>query len=169
MNQRKFMVSTRRLAMMLIMALGSSLMAFAASAENSIQAVQQQGDVKGTVTDANGETIIGATVRVLGTQNAAITDIDGNFTVKANPGQIIEISYVGCKTARVKATSQPMKVVLEDDSKTLNEVVVVGYGTMYNRQNEKYIFTKRKIPNGVTNSSEWGYISLLFLCTNLWA
>lgn len=114
MNQRKFMVSTRRLAMMLIMALGSSLMAFAASAENSIQAVQQQGDVKGTVTDANGETIIGATVRVLGTQNAAITDIDGNFTVKANPGQIIEISYVGCKTARVKATSQPMKVVLED-------------------------------------------------------
>ena len=72
MNQRKFMVSTRRLAMMLIMALGSSLMAFAASAENSIQAVQQQGDVKGTVTDANGETIIGATVRVLGTQNAAI-------------------------------------------------------------------------------------------------
>ena len=130
MNQRKFMVSTRRLAMMLIMALGSSLMAFAASAENSIQAVQQQGDVKGTVTDANGETIIGATVRVLGTQNAAITDIDGNFTVKANPGQIIEISYVGCKTARVKATSQPMKVVLEDDSKTLNEVVVVGYGTM---------------------------------------
>lgn len=130
MNQRKFMVSTRRLAMMLIMALGSSLMAFAASAENSIQAVQQQGDVKGTVTDANGETIIGATVRVLGTQNAAITDIDGNFTVKANPGQTLEISYIGCKTVQVKASNQPLKIVLEDESKTLSEVVVVGYGTM---------------------------------------
>ena len=124
MNQRKFMVSTRRLAMMLIMALGSSLMAFAASAENSIQAVQQQGDVKGTVTDANGETIIGATVRVLGTQNAAITDIDGNFTVKANPGQTLEISYIGCKTVQVKASNQPLKIVLEDESKTLSEVVV---------------------------------------------
>lgn len=85
--------------------------------------------VKGHVKDATGEGIIGATVRVLGTQNATITDFDGNFTVKANQGADIQVSYMGYQTATVKAAPN-VSVTLQEDDALLNEVVVIGYGTV---------------------------------------
>ncbi len=100
-----------------------------ASAWASTQAVQQTSTVKGTVTDTNGEPIIGATVRVVGSKAAAVTDLDGNFTLQAPRGAKLEISYVGYTTQTVTALAQT-NVQLKEDAQALSEVVVVGYGTM---------------------------------------
>ena len=86
-----------------------------------------QIDVKGHVKDALGEPIIGATVRVANTQTATVTDFDGNFTLKANQGADITVSYIGYQTATVQAAPNVV-VLLQDDAALLNEVVVIGYG-----------------------------------------
>ena len=86
-----------------------------------------QISVKGHVKDAQGEPIIGATVRVADTQTATITDFDGNFMLKANQGADIVISYVGYQDATVKAAPNVV-VTLQEDAALLNEVVVIGYG-----------------------------------------
>ena len=88
-----------------------------------------QIDVKGHVKDATGEPIIGATVRVDGTSTATITDFDGNFVLKANQGATLSISYVGYVTAQVKAAPS-LTVTLQDDQTVLQDVVVIGYGTV---------------------------------------
>ena len=86
-----------------------------------------QIEVKGHVKDATGEDIIGATVRVEGTQTATVSDFDGNFVLKANEGATLVISYVGYQNATVKA-APTVEVVLQDDSQVLENVVVIGYG-----------------------------------------
>jgi len=86
-----------------------------------------QINVKGPVKDAQGEPVIGATVRVANTQTATVTDFDGNFTLKANQGADITISYVGYQTATVKAAPN-LVITLEDDAALLENVVVIGYG-----------------------------------------
>ena len=86
-----------------------------------------QIEVKGHVKDATGEPIIGATVRVDGTQTATVTDFDGNFVLKANQGADITITYIGYQAATVKA-APTVEVTLQDDAAVLNEVVVIGYG-----------------------------------------
>ena len=93
----------------------------------SMGAFAQEMTVKGHVKDATGEPIIGATVRVLGTQNAAATDFDGNFTVKANRGADLQVTYVGYQVSTVKAAPSVV-VTLEEDQALLSEVVVIGYG-----------------------------------------
>ena len=86
-----------------------------------------QIDVRGHVKDATGEDIIGATVRVVGTQTATVTDFEGNFVLKANQGADITVSYIGFQTATVKA-APTIEVTLQDDQTVLNDVVVIGYG-----------------------------------------
>ena len=86
-----------------------------------------QIDVKGHVKDAQGESVIGATVRVVGTQTATITDFDGNFALKANQGADISVTYVGYKEAIVKAAAN-LEITLQDDQTVLENVVVIGYG-----------------------------------------
>ena len=88
-----------------------------------------QIEVKGHVKDATGEDIIGATVRVDGTQTATVTDFDGNFVLKANEGADITVSYVGYQNATVKAAPS-VEVTLVDDETVLQDVVVIGYGTV---------------------------------------
>ena len=88
-----------------------------------------QIDVKGHVKDATGEPIIGATVRVDGTQTATVTDFDGNFALKANQGADITITYIGYQPQTVKA-APTVEVILQDDAAVLNEVVVIGYGAV---------------------------------------
>ena len=85
-----------------------------------------QSEISGTVVDATGEAIIGATVKEKGTSNGTITDFDGNFKMKVNEGTILTISYVGYQTQEVPA-HQGMKVTLKDDAEVLAEVVVTGY------------------------------------------
>ena len=87
-----------------------------------------QSEISGTVVDATGETVIGATVMEKGTSNGTITDFDGNFTIKVNEGAILVISYIGFQTLEVTA-QQGMKVTLKDDAEVLQEVVVTGYTT----------------------------------------
>ena len=86
-----------------------------------------QIDVKGHVKDAQGEPIIGATVRVVGTQTATITDFDGNFVLKANQGADINVSYVGYQSQTVKAAVN-LVITLQEDAAVLDNVVVIGYG-----------------------------------------
>lgn len=94
----------------------------------SVGSFAQQITVNGHVKDATGEDVIGATVRVVGTQVATVTDFDGNFVLKANQGAQIEISYIGYETAKVKAAGN-VNVILQDAAgQSLNEVVVIGYG-----------------------------------------
>ena len=87
-----------------------------------------QTEIKGTVVDAKGETIIGATVMEKGTSNGTITDFDGNFTIKVQEGAILVFTYIGYQTAEVPA-KQGMNVTMVDDAEVLQEVVVTGYTT----------------------------------------
>ena len=87
--------------------------------------------IMGNVKDSSGEPIIGATVQELGTKNIAVTDLDGNFSLKTSGKQQIQISYIGMKTKKVNASGKSnINVVLEDEATTLNDVVVIGYGTV---------------------------------------
>ncbi len=88
-----------------------------------------QSKVSGTVTDANGEPLVGVSVLEVGTQNGAVTDMDGNYTLNVKPGAKLKISYIGFTPQTVTAGPNK-KIVLQEDNTTLNEVVVVGYGTM---------------------------------------
>lgn len=88
---------------------------------------QQKQTVKGTVKDANGEPIIGASVKVKGSTGGTVTDIDGNFTLDVPAGAELEISSIGYLKQVVKAKAN-VAIVLKDDSQTLDELVVVGYG-----------------------------------------
>ena len=90
-----------------------------------------QNVVKGTVNDEAGEPIIGATVKVKGTNAGSITDFDGKFSVQAASNATLTISYVGYVTQDVRVAGQSnLTVVLKEDNTTLNDIVVVGYGTM---------------------------------------
>lgn len=101
-----------------------------ASGANSFATTQQAGICKGLVKDATGESVIGASVVVKGTTNGTITDFDGNFSLDGiKKGDVIVISYVGYQTQEIKWNGSPLNVILKEDSKTLSEVVVVGYGT----------------------------------------
>ena len=97
--------------------------------ENPI--VQQSKVVKGVVVDKSGEPVIGANVVVKGTTNGSITDLDGNFSISDVPANaVLEISYIGYKTQTVEVKGQSsIQVTLLEDSETLDEVVVVGYGS----------------------------------------
>ena len=98
------------------------LLSIGASAQDKIT-------VTGTVVDGTGETIIGASVMEVGTTNGTVTDFDGNFKLQVkNANAQIRISYIGFTTKTVKVSSNPMQITIEEDDKTLTEVVVVGYG-----------------------------------------
>ena len=88
----------------------------------------QKVKMSGVVTDPTGETVIGASVMVKGTKDGAVTDLDGNFQIDADPGATLVISYIGYKTQEVKAASD-MKIMLQEDANDLQEVVVTGYTT----------------------------------------
>ena len=99
-----------------------------------------QSTVKGTVVDEAGEPIIGATVQVQGAKTGAITDFEGNFSVEAASNATLLISYVGYVTETVSVQGRNnIQVTLREDASTLNDVVVIGYGTM-----------KKKLVTGAT-------------------
>lgn len=94
-----------------------------------LHAQQQAKTVTGTVTDASGEPIIGANIRIKGTTTGTITDIDGNFSIEAKPQSVIEVSYIGYLTQETVINNQKsIRFLLKEDTKTLDEVVVIGYG-----------------------------------------
>ncbi|MGL5547483.1 MAG: carboxypeptidase-like regulatory domain-containing protein, partial [Tannerellaceae bacterium] len=97
-----------------------------ATIENLI--VSQKQKITGTILDQAGEPMIGVNVIIKGTSTGTITDLDGNFTLDAAPGEMLEISYIGYKPITIKATQQSMKIKMQEDLQNLDEVVVVGYG-----------------------------------------
>ena len=113
--------------------------AYAGAKESPVAAVQQAKKVQGTVTDDMGP-VIGATVKIKGTNNGVITDFDGKYTINAKPGDVLVITFVGAKPQEVKVgNATTYNVKLESNSQELEEVVVVGYGVQ-----------KKKLVTGAT-------------------
>ena len=92
----------------------------------TVSSFAQSNAIKGQVKDASGEPVMGATITVNG-KAVGITDMDGNFSVDAAPGTNLTFTYLGMTPQTVKAANN-MSITLADDSKALNEVVVIGYG-----------------------------------------
>lgn len=93
--------------------------------------ISAQGIVRGLVNDETGEPVIGATIRVVGTSDGTVTDLNGRFEVKAKPTAQLSVSYIGYITENINVGGRKdLVVTLKTDSKTLSDVVVVGYGTM---------------------------------------
>ncbi|MCM1078467.1 MAG: TonB-dependent receptor [Bacteroidales bacterium] len=111
----------------------SPVSAFAGGGGSANAFVQaQQNSIKGTVVDEFGEPMIGVTIKAKNSQAAAITDIDGNFSLNAANGAVLEFSYVGYTTQTVKAHNG-IKVQMAPDSQMMDEVVVIGFGTVKKR------------------------------------
>lgn len=110
-------------------------------------ASSQQKDIcKGVVKDATGELVIGATIKVKGTTNGVVTDVDGAFSLSnVKKGDVLEVSYVGYTTKNVKWNGQDLVISLDEDSKALDEVVVLAYGVKQKRG---------KLTNSVSSVSE---------------
>ncbi|GHT70875.1 SusC/RagA family TonB-linked outer membrane protein [Bacteroidia bacterium] len=96
-----------------------------------ISAISQQvKKITGIITDAQGEPVIGATIRVKGTNTATITDADGKYSIEAVPGSVLQISYIGFSPSEIMIGNQQLAdLVLQEDTKLLDEIVVVGFGT----------------------------------------
>lgn len=91
---------------------------------------RQTGIVTGTVVDPFGDPVIGANVIVKGTTTGAVTDIDGNFSIQAEPSSILEVTYIGYLKREIAVAGQThLRIVLNEDTQSLDEVVVIGYGT----------------------------------------
>ena len=120
MKQKNIVVSRsalRRLALM-----GASLcLSLAVSAQNA-------GTVQGTVVDSEGQPVIGAAVQNKATKQGTVTDVNGHFTIDAPQGAVLHISYVGSEPQDVRVSGQTLSVTLKDDTHSLNDVVVIGYG-----------------------------------------
>lgn len=123
-------ISPRRMWLSAVMAsvlvAGSPLAVFADT--GSALWSQQANTVEGIVTDANGEPVIGASIVIKGTTNGTMTDLDGKFSLPNASGTLV-VSYIGYKTQEIALNGQKqLKVVMQEDSELLDEVVVVGYG-----------------------------------------
>ena len=106
--------------------------ALAAQSNSTIAtATQQQNSCTGTVKDATGEPIIGATIRIEGKTGGTVTDLDGNFTLNnIEKGAKLTITYVGYKSQTLTWSGSPLNITLQDDANMLEETVVIGYGTV---------------------------------------
>lgn len=120
------------------------------NANKSLAVQQDKKTVTGTVVDTNGEPIIGATVREVGSQTATITDVNGNFKLSVKSGAMLSVSSIGFKEQTVKAGAN-VTVTLQDDAEVLDQVVVVGYGTA-KRKDVSGAITSVKFDDGkITN------------------
>ncbi len=135
-------MTDRRLACGLITAAligGSALTSYANESLGGVnapisQSVSQKHEVSGTVIDENGEPMIGVSVLILGTKEGVATDFDGNYSIKAAPGATLQFSYIGYKTQTATVGSQgTINITMAPDNNVLDDVVVVGYGTVKKR------------------------------------
>lgn len=114
-------------------------------------ALAQQVSVSGTVTDTSGEPLIGASIVIKGQQTGATTDIDGQFTIQATAGAVLQVSYVGYRTKDVRIDGRTtLDIILEENTEVLNEVVVIGYGTM----------DKKELTSAISHVSEKDFLSV---------
>ena len=114
-----------------MLAAGLAMPTFSASlmaAGNPNPIVAQQQQVQGTVVDKTGEPLIGVTVQVVGQQGGVVTDLDGHYSIKVSKGAQLKFSYIGFTEQTLKVTGNQLNVTMSEDSQTLQDVVVVGYG-----------------------------------------
>lgn len=109
----------------------------------------QNSEITGTVVDTADEPVIGASVLIKGTTDGCVTDIDGNFALKGKKGSVLVISYIGMETIEVTYQGSPLKVTLRDDSQLLEDVVVIGYGTM----------DKKELTSAIAHVSEKDFLN----------
>ncbi len=129
-------------------------LAFGAN-ETNVFLQESKLTVKGTITDGNGLAIIGANIMEKGTQNGVISDLDGKFVLQVSPNADLQISYIGYITQHITITeNKTLNIVLKEDTRSLNEVVVVGYGTQKKinltgavEQVGEEVFENRSVPN----------------------
>lgn len=131
MNLKTKSSTVQRAAKMLLVCGGLTLTGTVYSQNHTPRQEMQAVMIKasGRVTSSDGEPIIGASVIVKGKGTGTITDLDGNFSLNVPSGTTLTISYIGCISQNIVASNKPVNIVLKDDSKNLDEVVVVGFGT----------------------------------------
>ncbi len=130
------LVLPKALPLMFLCLVGGQAFASTPSGNEHIRLEQQQAKtIHGVVLDNAGIPVIGANVVEKGTTNGTITDLDGNFTLSVSAGAVLQITYIGYQTQEITVGNQSViSVTLKDDSQALDEVVVVGYGTMEKKQ-----------------------------------
>lgn len=112
---------------------------------------QGQSIVKGTVTDSSGEPLIGVSILVKGTANGVISDLNGGFSISAAANDVLQFSYVGYLTREVQISNKKvLNVVMEEDAKQLDEVVVIGYGSM----------DKKEVTSAISHISNKDFLSI---------
>ena len=116
----------------------------------------QAQKVSGVVKDQSGEPVIGATVKVVGTNTGAVTDAKGHYEISASNGSILSFSYVGYLTKQMRLRGENVvDITLQEDNTTLNDLVVVGYGTMKKSDISGSVSTinkeqmERKVPTNI--------------------
>jgi len=134
MEKSNFLLSAKSLKKMALFAMIAFFAPSVAFADNaSVNAVQQNNIVKGTIVDTAGEPVVGATIKVIGANTGVATDVEGNFSLAVDNGAKLEISAIGYKT--VQATAQNgMNITLEEDALLLDEVVALGFGVQARKQ-----------------------------------
>ncbi|HNX89001.1 MAG TPA: SusC/RagA family TonB-linked outer membrane protein, partial [Paludibacteraceae bacterium] len=126
-----YLKKTSLVRYVLLMGLVFFTASFSASAENSLQSQQPKKTVTGIVSDSSGEPIIGVTVREQGTKNGVITNVDGRYTINVGNDAVLSFSSVGYKNViQEVGVNRTLNITLPDDIATLDELVVVGYGTV---------------------------------------
>jgi len=129
-TQSKYLSAAKIICLSFLFAVPVETFAESVKETSSVNVVLQQGIVKGMVVDTQGEPIIGASVTIKGGTVGTITDIDGNFSLTVPAGSQIVVSFIGYTRQFVTPKAgQALKIVLQEDTKTLDEVVVIGYGT----------------------------------------
>lgn len=103
---------------------------FAMMALSALSLQAQTSVIKGTVVDADGQPVIGANVLIKGTTTGSVTDVNGNFTITGKSGATLRITYIGYKASEVTFKGSPLEVTMLEDNALLDEIVVIGYGTM---------------------------------------
>ena len=102
---------------------------------NKVEMSQQKADnITGTVTDTNGEPVVGATIKIVGSSNGTVTDVNGKFTLSVAKNAELQISSIGYVTKKITVVSNNLNVVLAEDRASLDEVVVLGYGAGQRKQ-----------------------------------
>ena len=103
---------------------------FPEPSSEEVSGIKQNNDKQGVIKDKSGETIIGATIVVEGTSNATISSLDGSFSIRAKNGDVLEVSYIGYESQKIRVTDQNYyEIILQEQAIEIDEVVVVGYGT----------------------------------------
>ena len=119
------------IALSLVLAIGNTSVAYSNHTTIRLEISQNKTQITGTVVDQNDEPLIGVNVLEKGTTNGTITDFDGKFTLNVSPNSILVVSYIGYKEQEIKVENQTsFSITLHEDTETLDEVVVIGYGAV---------------------------------------